>query len=82
MHKNRAGALRPRHDLIICVFVSTPTIDREPRKMVGFAIKPTIFVTDIFEFFAERHHNVAFSKRHFTQAQARISRAEHPSHDP
>ena len=30
MHKNRAGALRPRHDLIICVFVSTPTIDREP----------------------------------------------------
>ena len=32
MHKNRAGALRPRHDLIICVFVSTPTIDREPKK--------------------------------------------------
>ena len=32
MHKNRAGALRPRHDLIICVFVSTPTIDREPLK--------------------------------------------------
>ena len=30
MHKNRAGAIRPRHDLIICVFVSTPTIDREP----------------------------------------------------
>ena len=30
MHKNRAGAIRPRHDLIICVFASTPTIDREP----------------------------------------------------
>ncbi|MDY4231145.1 MAG: hypothetical protein SOX74_03560, partial [Candidatus Faecousia sp.] len=36
MHKNRAGALRPRHDLIICVFVSTPTIDREPIKSAGF----------------------------------------------
>lgn len=45
MHKNRAGALRPRHDLIICVFVSTPTIDREPKIKCGrLCEKPAAFL--------------------------------------